>query len=254
MCPPDKVIPPDETEAAHAKYVAGRVDYDEGNYDSAINRFKEAYAKDCTKHEVLIIISRAYEQKGDRAKAIEALDTFLKRVPATYADRETYEKRLKRLREDYAKEPKPAPSASAPGTAPAPTASSTVTPPPREAPRGHTAYPWILTGAGVAAVIAGSIVVATAPKNPDNCDADREKCTQLPGESDSAFEEDQNKAGKAKSQPIVGYGIIAGGAAAVVGGLVWFFLEPTGPRSAAATRVSPRLGPTFAGLSLDAPF
>jgi hypothetical protein len=65
---------------------------------------------------------------------------------------------------------------------------------------------------------------------------------------------DQDKAGKGKNQPPIGYGILAGGALAVVGGLVWFFLEPTGSKESAKTKVVPELGKGFGGLSLTTSF
>jgi tetratricopeptide (TPR) repeat protein len=276
-CPANRVLSPDESEAAHAKYVAGRVDYDEGNYDSAITRFKEAYAKDCSKHEVLVIISRAYEQKGDRVEAINALQTFLNRVPKNYTDRDTYERRLRKLKEDLAAHPQTSSTAAPPtnGTATAPPTSTAPPPPPPAGgeTRGHTVYPWLVVGGGVVLIITGAIIAATAPATPDNCDKAKEKCsvpvdpkTGVPvapqctgsnGPNCYDLDADQQKAGTAKSQPIIGYGFIAGGALAIGAGLVWFFLEPTGPSTSSAKNgpvVTPSVGKGYAGFTFGTSF
>src|SRR5689334_17787333 len=73
-------VPQAKSDEAHAFYGAGRALYDEGNYDAAIAQFREAYKRDCSKHDLLVIISRSYELKGDRAEAIHALEVFLERV------------------------------------------------------------------------------------------------------------------------------------------------------------------------------
>ena len=70
-----------ESERAHTIYQAGKVQYDDKNYDAAIAQFRDAYKRDCSKHDLLIIISRAYELKGDKAEALRALETYVERVP-----------------------------------------------------------------------------------------------------------------------------------------------------------------------------
>ena len=50
-----------DTEAAHGAYMAGKGSFDEADYTTAINYFRDAYRRDCTKNELLIIIARAYE-------------------------------------------------------------------------------------------------------------------------------------------------------------------------------------------------
>ena len=81
-----RTVTPADSEAAHIKYLAGKVDYDEYRYASAIAQFRDAYARDCHKHELLIIISRAYELNGDRASAIRALETYLERFKRARAE------------------------------------------------------------------------------------------------------------------------------------------------------------------------
>ena len=68
--------------------------FDENDYPTAIQYFRDAYRRDCTKYELLNIISRAYELKGDKPEAINALETYLKRAPAGDPSLESIQKRL----------------------------------------------------------------------------------------------------------------------------------------------------------------
>jgi hypothetical protein len=126
-------------------------------------------------------------------------------------------------------------------------------PPPDTSHGGHTAFPWILAGVGAATVIVGVIIVATTPSRPPNCSKDNQTCTRTPGETDDQLKSDQDRAGKADSQPVVGLGVAAVGALALAGGLVWHFLEPSG-ESKAGLRVSPWLAPNASGVTLGARF
>jgi tetratricopeptide (TPR) repeat protein len=244
-----------ESEAAHAKYLSGKVDYDEGKHDAAIQQFRQAYAKDCTKHELLVIISRAYEFKSDFAEAIRALETYLERVPGS-PDAATHRSRIETLKGKLADQ-KAAPQSTAP--APAPTSTSPeggiVDPPPgADEEQGHTALPWVVVGLGAAGIAAGIVVVALTPDLPGQCDAASQTCTRLTGESDKDFEDRQARAGASQTQPTVGYVIAGAGAALLLGGLVWHFAEPTGPKESAKTRLQPHVGPGYGGLALTGRF
>lgn len=254
-----RAVTPAESDAAHAKYLSGKVDYDEGKHDAAIQQFKQAYAKDCTKHELLVIISRAYEFKGEFGEAIRALETYLERVPGT-PDAATHRSRIETLKGKLADKERAAAAASS-STSPAASASasnsaasSTTSPPPGAESQGHTIFPWLVVGAGVVASAVGIVVVATAPKYPSNCNESTETCTRRPGESDADFKADQDTAGAAKDQPLYGVITIAGGGALIVGGLVWHFLEPTGPSSSAKAKLAPHVAPGYGGLALTGRF
>ena len=256
-CDETKVTASD-SQAAHSKYLAGKVDDDEAKYDSAIAQFRDAYSRDCTKHELLIIISRAYELKGDRPEAIRALETYLARVPSS-PDADAHRARIENLKKADAEEKAKAAAAAASAPPPARSASSSSspleTPPPSaEEPRGHTALPWVVAGVVAAAIAAGAIVVATAPELPANCDPATNQCTKERGESDADFQDDQHRAGASQNQPTYGYITIAAGGALLVGGLVWHFLEPTGPREGTSAKLAPVVTPRFAGLSLGGRF
>lgn len=240
-----KTVTAGESELAHQKYIAGKQDYDEGNYDSALRRFRDAYTLDCTKHELLIIISAAYERKGDKKEAVDALETYVARSPGA-PDAGTYQAKIENLKKQLA--------AAQPPPATTPTEPPPTTPPPKEDVQGHSVFPWILTGAGVAALGVGIVLIATAPKLPDGCDKDQQTCRPLPNESAQAFEDRQSEAGRSAGQPLAGTIVTLGGGALVVGGLLWHFLEPTGTKETAKPKLRPSVSPGYAGLALGGRF
>lgn len=242
-CAAESVTKP-QSEKAHDVFKIGKQQYDDNNHELAINLFKDAYTRDCSKHELLIIISRAYELKGDKAEAVRALEIFLQRDP-TNADAETYRRRIKQMRDTMVVTPPPT-------ATPAPT---TTAPPPKGEDRGHTAYPWILVGLGGIAVVGGIVVIAASPALPVGCKTDSKTCTRQPGDTDITYKQRQEDAGTSKDQPVVGGIVAAAGGALVIGGLLWHILEPTGPaETSAKPKLRPETGPGYAGLSFGGSF
>jgi len=120
---------------------------------------------------------------------------------------------------------------------------------------GHTPYPWILVGVGGAALVAGLVIVLTTPDRPTNCNEDTQKCTRNEGQSEDDFRKDQERAGTADSQPVLGVAVAAGGLALAIGGLVWHFVEPTeDSRRSSKLRVTPWTTGRSTGLSLTKSF
>jgi len=243
--PCTKQVSASDSNAAHEKYIAGKQDYDERNYESAIRRFRDAYAMDCTKHELLIIISNAYERKGDRKEAITALETYVARAPNA-PDVSTYQVAIENLKKQLAAQP-PAQAQPAPAPAPSPRGAGE-TREPREV-REHSPWPWVVVGVGGAAVATGIILLAVAPERPENCDPDTRECEALPGRN---VREDEATAEDAVNLRRAGAIVAITGGALVAGGLIWHFLEPTGPKDGAKLR--PAVAPGFAGLSLGGRF
>jgi len=118
---------------------------------------------------------------------------------------------------------------------------------------GHTIFPWIVVGIGGVGVVTGVVLVATTPSRPGNCVESTQTCQRLENQTEADFKANQEQAGKADSQPVLGWAITGIGAAFVVGGLLWHFLEPTGSATA-KTKVVPWTTGQASGLSLGGAF
>lgn len=132
--------------------------------------------------------------------------------------------------------------------------SSSVSVPSADGGSGKPVYPWIAVGLGAAAAVAGTVVALTAPERPSNCNADTLRCTRREGQSDADFRQDQERAGRADSQPVLGIAVAAGGGALLLGGLIWYLLSPS-PSSTgdkAGWTVAPWMSARSSGVALGA--
>src|SRR5882757_5003448 len=75
--------PPTDSDrkAAQGAFAAGQGSFNEADYTTAIVYWRDAYRRDCTAHLLLLNLARAYELKGERAEAVNALETYLQRKP-----------------------------------------------------------------------------------------------------------------------------------------------------------------------------
>ena len=239
-------VPQSESERAHTIYQAGKVQYDDKNYDAAIVQFREAYKRDCSKHDLLIIISRAYELLGNRPEALRALEMYVERVPNS-PDIATHKIGIENLRRQIAAAPPPT------ATATAPVPSSTAAPPVET--REHTIPPWLVVGLGGASIVTGAIFLVVAPAVPANCDTKKGSCTSTGPTDDIA--KDQKQAGTAVGETTGGLIAIIAGAGVLGAGLLWHFLEPTGPVEKTGKikpQLVPAVAPGYAGMSLGGTF
>lgn len=258
----------DDSEVAHGAYIAGKRAFDESDYPTAIQYFKDALRRDCTKYQLLDIISRSYELKGDKPEAVNALENYLKRAPANDPSNEAIQKRLAALKAQAAAEASAkaaAASASASTTSPTATAPPTATAAPASTatesdpnpPRGHSVAPWVLVGTGGAFIVTGVVLLVVGENDISTAG---EACGAPPGSSTCAPNGDkqaaQDQQSRGNTLAAVG-GVVGGlGVVGVVGGLVWHFTEDTGPAKTTAGKVDihPDARPGFAGLSIRGTF
>ena len=253
-----------EIEAAHASYRVGVEAYNRGDYPKALDNFREAFRRDCSKVALLNFISRAYEGLGQKAEAIHALEVYLQRNPHA-EDAEDIQTRIKNLKAQLAQSSgtatatATAPTATVTATATAtatPTATATAAPTETAEVRGHGAAPWIVVGAGAAAAIAGGVLIGVGQ---GDVSASRVNCTSNSNGTLSCTPTDTTPSGQKRgtlnsrgtTETNVGFVVGGVGLAAVIGGLVWHFVEPTGSKSAA---LAPVVAPGYAGLSLTGKF
>jgi hypothetical protein len=251
-----------DQKAAKSLFTAGQVSFNEADYKTAIQYWRDSYKRDCTAHLLLLNLARAFELNGDKREAVLALRTYLERQPNA-PDKPQIQRRIDNLE---AQQGGPLPQAGADaGVAAAagdagalPVATGPVSPVPTGTsdqpagpvgPRPYKYYPWIAVGAGaVLAVVGGSVWLSGSSKYKDAED----KC---PTHKDCAPEiPDQAQTGK--NQMWIGGPMFTVGAVALVGGLVWqFALNKPSPVAVAKTPfVAPAVGPGFSGLSLQGQF
>jgi len=263
-----------DVNRAHAVFLSGKQFLEESNYDKALGYFEDAYAIDCSVHAILPIIATAYERKGDKGQAIRALEEYLRRVPDA-PDRSVVERRIKNLKDLLAHEqetPAPAASPAATLTPPttslvpaAPAAASMATSsslasagsPPTVSTRAstrdshHTAWPWVLVGAGGAAVLVAAPIlyavghgeVATAL---NECDGKRSCPPSAPSGAIS-------KGNNGRALEASAFGVGGAGLAVSAAGLIWHFLEKDQANTTSAW-MSPVVAPGYTGVGMAGTF
>jgi hypothetical protein len=239
-----------DSEAAHSAFLLGQRFFNEADYGSALHNFVDAYKIDCSKTELLIAIARANELSGNKPDAVHALETYLQRAQNITADEKTQiQKRIDNLKAQIDAQAPAAPVA--PVVVPtavvpvAPTPAPLPPPPPQVEQGQHSAAPWIVTAVGGAAFVAGGAVwivghgkYTSAQKTcPDNA---------CPMGTPPSVQADGNTG---RSMMLIGGGLFIGGIAVAGAGLIWHFVEPTGPSGEKKAGVEPVLGPGYAGIA-----
>ena len=134
-----------------------------------------------------------------------------------------------------------APVASAPAQAPVPAA--VVLPPPRPEPH-RSVVPLVVTIGGGALLLTGaSLLIYGRSQLPDTCDLSSHRCVAAPGASEFS---DARSSARTMN---LGFALGGAGAAAVAGGLLWYFLQP-GESSTSSQAVVPWLPRGGGGLLL----
>jgi hypothetical protein len=125
--------------------------------------------------------------------------------------------------------------------------------------RQHTTAPWVVAGVGAGVATIGILSFVGAVKAHDDVASESaaKGCTTSPtvvcpaGVDGSTIK--TNLDGE-HAMNILGVILTAVGGAALIGGLVWHFVEPVGPRARASLFVAPSLGPGYGGLRVLASF
>jgi hypothetical protein len=242
---------PADIEGAKGAHKAASQFYDRGDYEKAIRYWTDAYSFDCTAHGVLINIANAYEKQGDKASAVVALETFIKRTSAD----PTIEEKIRNLKQSMAP-PVASASASAtvaPTVAPPVSASAPPVVPPPSGPKPYGYTPLIVAGGGGGLALIGGILlgVGSGTISSVNKACPNRSC---PLQADV----DRGNAGRVE-QGVGATGLVLGLAAAG-GGLAWEFLfnkphaTPTTEPPKVGVHIVPAAGPREGGLSISGSF
>ncbi|MEZ4370918.1 MAG: hypothetical protein R3B07_08830 [Polyangiaceae bacterium] len=240
--------------AAKGAFQAGQAAFNEADYPRAITYWEDAYRRDCTAHKLLVNLARAYELNGQLKLAVRALETYNERVPGNpeLAQNQT---RIDRFKEKIAKDeaaqatPPPTGPTDPQGTDPkegdgSQDTGAVVEPPPSGGSK--PILPLIVAGGGLAIGIVGAVIYFPAKSDLSDFEA---QCGGSSRKCPNGIVDDANSA---RSKANLG-GIITGvGAAALIGGVVWYLLAPE--EKATASRVTPLVGKGFTGLGWSGAF
>lgn len=265
-----------DVSAAKGAFDAGNGSFNEADYDRAIMYWEDAYRRDCTAHPLLLNLARAYELNGQKQHAVNALQTFLARVPNS-SEEGQIRRRIEKLQEQIQSEAQTAPPPASPTstepaqTAPPPTPASTTPPPPpaesHESSGHRPITPLIVGGAGLVLTVVSGIIWIGANSDISDfeklcpgrvCDLDASHAgnTQAVIAQRQKAETDGNSAITRRN---ISGALALVGIGAMLGGGIWYaFSKPAEtasatPRGFTAT-VTPALAPGYGGMALSGAF
>jgi hypothetical protein len=246
-----------DVEGAAGSHRAAKAYYERGEYDKAVQLWRDAYSFDCSKPAVFLNMGNAYEKKGDKAAAVAMFETYLARAPKDSPDVGTISAKVQNLKASLPSEPAavaPAATTTAPvGPAATVTQPDTLPPPPGERPYG--VVPWIVAGAGVAAVGAGVVVAVIGIGKVADAE---DLCPLVDGKPKCPSSDIAEDGNSGRTLRTTGFVIAGVGAAAIAGGLVWQFAFNKPQVSAAqpgrGVRVAPVVSAQHQGLQLSGRF
>jgi tetratricopeptide (TPR) repeat protein len=222
---------PDMSEA-RALFLAGRVAFDEGRFETAIKYFEASYEQS-QRPALLYNIAQCFDRLRRDAPALAAFERYLALAPDA-DNRALVEVRVQALRAALAAQATEAPaSVTEPPTpmAPAgPTRADTPAPSSASAPHWSLA-PALTLGAGALVALTGGVLMLVG--QGQGTDVEHAKLG-------SRYETLRADMRAAERQWLAGEVLLGAGAAAASAGLIWLLLKR--PREHAATRVA--LSPT----------
>jgi len=221
----------DEARIAQAKkaFAAGSRAYQQGDFDTALRRFRQAY--DLTESpDLLYNIATVSDRMRRDEDALRAYEGYLEARPAS-ADRPHVESRIEVLRGSIEARREAELQAQIEAERAAQEAAARIK---AERPLTHHVGPgpgpWITIGAGGAALVTGAVFVGLGQRDQKSVES------APPGSSFSSVE---TQADRAPRRTKTGIALLGVGGAAVVGGIIW---QLTGGHEETMPEVS--IGPT----------
>ena len=242
-----------DRKAAQGAFAAGQGSFNEADYSTSITYWRDAYKRDCTAHPLLLNLARAYELRGDRGEAVNALETYLQRKPDD-SNAEQIRRRIENLKAQMA--------ASTPAPAPTPAAAPVTPPPPPPASTAETRSsskheilgPVLVGGGGLLLTLIGAGVYSAGAKKVSDAESACPDRVCKPGDTTS-----QDMGNDGKKQEQAGGTLIGVGLAAVAGGVVWYFVSGSSDSKGASataprTALLPAYAPGYAGFAWSGRF
>jgi len=246
-----------EVQAAKGAFQAGNASFNEADYARAIDYWEDAYRRDCTANPLLLNLARAYELAGRKRQAVVSLETFLLREPNS-GEKDQINRRVEVLKKKIAEEDAAAAAAPPPTAGPTAPPVGPATGPAEPAPTAkarRSPWPWVVMGVGGAALIVGTIGVVDNKKKLNDVES---KC---PNHVCKGGDTESIKAGNdARSALNRSVWVTSVGGLAVVGGIVWWYVDKksvdraNGQAGTTRPRLTPFVAPQLAGLSVSGAF
>lgn len=263
-----------DQKAAKSLFTAGQVSFNEADYKTAIQYWRDSYKRDCTAHLLLLNLARAHELQGEKREAVLALKTYLDRQPNS-PDKAQIQRRIENLEASLGGPVAPValpdaglmnppttadggPTAVPTGTVePVPTGT---TPPVNGPATSRPITPWFVVGAGGVLTLVGGYLFISG--NSKISDAEKvcpnRQCPAVNGVLTAEGQAAKDEGDTGRSNVKIG-GVLAGvGLLGVAGGLVWQFAfnkpKAAPANTASITHLGPSVGQGFSGLSVQGQF
>lgn len=240
---------PADVEAAGTAHQSAKKAVEEGKFSVAVSQWTLAYSFDCSRPSVFLNLARAYGP-DDPAMGIAVMEIYLAREPGV--DPVPHNKEIAQWRAVLGPPPVVEKSTPVGGKVIEPTKDV-------ETKRPFGPGPWILFGVGAAAAIGGAVTLALG--RVDVADAE-EQC----GGHTNCTQEQIDLGNGGNTLTGVGAGLLGGGVAIAVGGLIWQFVGNKPVASSAGNEkqadgflspsvtFDPSFGPGWAGGTLRGAF
>lgn len=190
----DGEAPPPDAEA-RAMFEAGQLAFADGRYEDALEMFTRAH-RQAGRVELLYNIGLCHDRLGHDAEAAQAYRDYLEARPDV-ENRNELERRIELLEEQVSQQAEP--------QLPPPD------PQPAETSGGGSAAPWVVLGLGVAAAVAGAVLLGLSVAASDRVnDARGVDWSTVRGDYDDAV-----------TFSAVGIAMLGVGGAAMLIGIVW---------------------------------
>lgn len=252
-----------DVNSAKAAHTTAKTAFDGGNFKVAVTQWTIAYGFDCNRPAVFKNLALAYEGDRDLLMAIAVTEIYLARTPGE--DPAPFNAQIARWRKTLGIAPAPTGVRTPPKpdeplkTEPDPMPRLGGAPPDVETSRPFGPGPWIVFSLGAATAIGGAVVLALG--RVDVADAEE----QCGGHTNCTA--DQIELGNGGNTLTgVGAGLLGGGVAIAVGGLIWQFVgnKAVAVRAGNETKAGgflspsvtfdPSFGPGWAGGTLRGTF
>ena len=224
-------------EAAKTAFAAGTRAYAEGDFETALERFRRAYELTGSP-DLLYNIATVSDRMRRDQEALEAYEGYLEARPDS-VDREHVASRIDVLRAAIQAQRRAELDAEIEARKAAVEAAARV-----KAERPLTQYvgpgpgPWITIGVGSASIVSGAVLLGLGQR-------DQKQVENAP--SGSSYSSVQEAAERGPKRTKAGVALLSVGGAAVVGGIIW---QLTGGHEEAMPEIS--IGPT--GISVKGRF